>query len=76
MIKNTPKQDLGWLKKSDLETSLMVQWPRFHTPSGGAQVPSLVRELELTCCNWTILHATTETWCCQINEISKNKLKR
>ena len=35
MIKNTPERNLGWLKKSDLGTSLMVQWPRFHTPSGG-----------------------------------------
>ena len=32
-------------------TSLAVQWLRLHTPHLGAHVRSLVRELDLTCCN-------------------------
>ena len=34
-----------------IETSLVVQWLRFHTPNSGAQVWSLVRELDPTCYN-------------------------
>ena len=33
-------------------TSLVVEWLRLHAPNaGGIWVQSLVRELELTCCN-------------------------
>ena len=32
-----------------LGTSLVVQWLRLPTPNAGAQVQSLVRELDLTC---------------------------
>ena len=32
-------------------TSLVIQWLRLCAPSAGGQVPSLVRELDLTRCN-------------------------
>ena len=37
--------------KSDMRTSLVVQWLRLHAPDAGAQVWSLVRELAPTSCN-------------------------
>ena len=33
-------------KEKRAVTSLLVHWLRLHAPSAGAQVPSLVRELE------------------------------
>ena len=40
-----------WSRKSDHETSLVVQWLGLHTINAGAQVQSLVRELDPTCHN-------------------------
>ena len=40
-------------------TSLVVQWLRLHTPSAGAQVQSLVREIP---------QASTKTQCSQMNK--------
>ena len=39
------------IKKCKDGTSLVVQWLRLHAPKKGAQVQSLVRELNPTCCN-------------------------
>ena len=33
----------------ELSCGPVVQWLRLHSPNAGAQVPSLVRELDLTC---------------------------
>ena len=40
-----------WKKRRENLRSLVVQWLRLLTPSAGAQVQSLVRELDPTCCN-------------------------
>ena len=48
----TPRLGLvGCVKNFGRGTSLVIQWLRLHAPSARAQVPSLVRELDLTCCN-------------------------
>ena len=39
------------VKRSCSGTSLVVQWLRLHVPNAGAQVRSLVRELDHTCRN-------------------------
>ena len=45
----TPRLVLvGGVKNFGRGTSLVVQWSRLHTPSARSQVPSLVRELDLT----------------------------
>ena len=41
----------SFFKKSLLGTSLVVQWLRLHPPNAGAQVRSLVGELDATCGN-------------------------
>ena len=41
----------GKIKILTLGTSLVVQWLRLRSPSAGAWVQSLVRELDSTCLN-------------------------
>ena len=43
-----PLKSVDFLK---VRLSLVVQWLRLQTPYVGARVPSLVRELDSTCCN-------------------------
>ena len=38
-------------KSTQCGTSLVVQWLRLHAPNAGAWVPSLVGELDPTCCS-------------------------
>ena len=43
--------DVKSLKKTKTGSSLVVQWLRLSAPKQGAQVHSLARELDPTCCN-------------------------
>ena len=43
--------DVKSLKKTKTGISLVVQWLRLFVPKQGAQVHSLARELDPTCCN-------------------------
>ena len=39
------------IKRQEIGTSLVARWLRLCTPNAGAHIPSLVRELDLTCHN-------------------------
>ena len=64
----------AWGRRQDREgLSLVVQWLRPCAPSAGAQVQSLVRELDPTFHSFCmlqlkILRATTNTQCIQIKK--------
>ena len=65
-------------KKERQETSLVVQWLRLCTPTAGAQVGSLVMELDPTYLNERshepqLKDATTKTWFSQVNIKKKKK---
>ena len=59
-------------EKERQETSLVVQWLRLCTPTAGAQVGSLVMELDPTYLNERshepqLKDAPNKTWCSQVN---------
>ena len=49
--KRLGKQRSAWYQSSHYQTSLVVQWLRLHS-QWRAQVQSLARELDATCCNY------------------------